>query len=96
MPYVDLCSSGLLVPRPGLAGLILYLPVGIWEGFWQCFDHKNVPAVPGIYTGFASRKVSIPAIPNDWCVRNTHSGVTNSSINVLLFAESILDCKLAI
>ena len=40
------------------------------------FDHKNVPAVPSIYPGFAQRKVKIPLIPrphravvtNDWCI----------------------------
>ena len=33
------------------------------QRLWQGFDHKNVPAVLGIYLGFAKRKVNIPAIP---------------------------------
>ena len=33
------------------------------QRFWQGFDHKNVPAVLGIYTGFAKRNVNISVIP---------------------------------
>ena len=40
-----------VIPKP--AGGISHLSAGIWAGFWQNFDHKNVPAVLGIYTGFA-------------------------------------------
>ena len=48
--------------------------------FWQSFHHKNVPAVLGIYPGFAKRKVIIPPISqlertvvtNDWCIRVQH------------------------
>ena len=32
-------------------------------GFWQGFDHKNVPVLLGIFLGFAKRQVNIPAIP---------------------------------
>ena len=48
------------------------------------YDHKNVPAVLGIYPGFAVRKVEIPVIPrlrravvtNDSCItyKGRHRG----------------------
>ena len=37
---------------------------------WALTRHKTVPAVPGIYPGFAKRKVNIPAIP--WPCRDSY------------------------
>ena len=37
----------------------------------QRFDHENVPAVLGIYPGFAKRKVNIAALP---CPNHAHRG----------------------
>ena len=46
------------VPKPAEV-IHIYLP-----GFEQGFYHKNIAAEPGIYLGFAKRKVNIPAISN--------------------------------
>ena len=35
---------------------------GFEQAFLQGFDHKNVPAVLGIYPGFAKRKVNSSAV----------------------------------
>ena len=63
-----LWNSGAFVSMPKLARVISHLPVGTSAGLLAGFNHKNVPAVLGIYPGFAKRKVSIPAITNDWCI----------------------------
>ena len=33
----------------------------------QGFDYKIVPTVPGIFSGFAQRKINIPVIPHVSC-----------------------------
>ena len=33
----------------------------------QGLDHKNVPTEPGIYSGFAKRKINIPVILHVSC-----------------------------
>ena len=54
IPTVPWILSFDSMPKP--AGVISHLPE-------QGFNHQNVPAVPGIYPGFAKRKVNSPAIP---------------------------------
>ena len=56
-------NAVLSIPCPNWPGLFrIYLP-GFEQGFWQGFDHRNIPTVLDIYLGFAKREVNIPAIP---------------------------------
>ena len=57
-------NSGVFDAMPKKVMTICIYLLGFTEqGFWQSFDHKSVPAVLGIYSGFGKRKVIIPAIP---------------------------------
>ena len=46
------------MPKPA-RGIDIYL-LGFEQGFWQGFDHKNIPVVLGIYPGFAKKKSISP------------------------------------
>ena len=62
VPAVPCWKLGLLIPCPNWPEQFnIYLP-GFGLGFCRTLTIKNVPAVLGIYPGFAYRKVKIPAI----------------------------------
>ncbi|MEW8546927.1 MAG: hypothetical protein AB2693_25715, partial [Candidatus Thiodiazotropha sp.] len=63
--FLQCCgTAGVWIPCMAKLNMkvFIYLPGFEW-GFRQSFDHKNVPAVPGVYRGFAKGKLNIPAIP---------------------------------
>ena len=68
-------TAGILIPCPDwpwkFCICVSWFEWGFWKGLRR-FDHKNVPAVLGVYPGFAKIKVNILAIPQPWKTWKTH------------------------
>ena len=69
-------TAGLLIPRENARDNFYIFLLGPWQGF----NHKNGPAMQGIYQGFQVASIKeVPAIPRPcrsrgykWLVYNVH------------------------
>ena len=64
----DVAESASSPQCHGTMGLLTIEVISIYlPGFVQGFDHKNVPTVPSIFSGFEKRKINIPVIRHVSC-----------------------------